>query len=95
MIQMLRELINYRELLIAFTKRNIKMKYKQTFMGFLWAIFMPVVIVISGIMVRKAMSVMSGKGLDFTQIVSVTVKALPWAFLWARSNLPLGRWSAI
>jgi len=77
---MIRELIDYRELLFAFTKRNIKIKYKQTFMGFLWAIFMPVVIVISGIMVRKAMSVLSGKGLDFTQIVSVTVKALPWAF---------------
>jgi len=80
MIEMFRELIKYRELLWAFTVRNIKIRYKQTVMGFLWAIFMPVMIVLSGIVVKAAMSMMSGKPLELSQIVSVSVKALPWAF---------------
>ena len=80
MNEMVRELINYQELLFAFTKRNIQIKYKQTFMGFLWAIFMPIIIVFSGIMVRKAMSTLSGHPLLGSQIASVAVKALPWAF---------------
>lgn len=80
MNEMIKELFNYRELLLAFTRRNIQMKYKQTFMGFLWALFMPAIIVISGIMVRKAMSVLSGKNLEWEHVASVAVKALPWAF---------------
>ena len=80
MNEMLQELIRYRELLVAFTKRNIQIKYKQTLMGFLWAIFMPIIIVFSGIMVRKAMAVLSGKPLEGESIASVAVKSLPWAF---------------
>lgn len=80
MKEMIKELIRYRELLGAFTRRNIKIKYKQTVMGFMWAIFMPIIIVLAGIMVKKAMSILSGKSLELAQIVSLTVKALPWAF---------------
>ena len=74
------ELLQYRELLVVLTMRNLKVRYKQTIMGFLWAIFMPLVIVLSGVMVRKAMSIISGSPLELAQIVSVSVKALPWAF---------------
>ena len=80
MNKMIKDLYSYRSLIAAFVIRNIKIKYKQTFMGFLWAIFMPLVIVLSGVMVKKAMSILSGNPLDFSQIVSVSVKALPWAF---------------
>lgn len=37
----LHELWNYRELLISFTMRDIKIRYKQTALGFLWAIIQP------------------------------------------------------
>ncbi|RKY02936.1 MAG: ABC transporter permease, partial [Spirochaetes bacterium] len=37
MLEMFRELIHSRELLWALAWRNIKIKYKQTAMGFLWA----------------------------------------------------------
>ena len=80
MNEMFRELFNYRELLFAFTKRNIQMKYKQTFMGVLWAVFMPFIIIFSGVMVRKAMSVISGFPIEGRQIMSVAIKSLPWAF---------------
>ena len=37
----LRELWNYRELLYSFTWRDVKIRYKQTALGFLWAIIQP------------------------------------------------------
>jgi len=80
MIEMIQELIQYRELLGALTWQNIRIRYKQTAMGFLWALFMPIIIVLSGIVVKKAMAVVSGRPLELTEIASVTVKALPWAF---------------
>ena len=73
-------LLEYKELLFALTKRNIKIRYKQSIMGFLWAIFMPAVIVISGIIVKKAMAIFAGRPLELIQIISVSVKALPSAF---------------
>ena len=37
----LKELWDYRELFYFFTWRDIKVKYKQTVLGFLWAILQP------------------------------------------------------
>jgi lipopolysaccharide transport system permease protein len=42
----LRELWLYKELFYMFTWRDVKVKYKQTFLGFTWAIFQPVVMTI-------------------------------------------------
>ena len=50
----LRELYKYRELLYMITYRDIKVRYKQSIMGFLWAILMPILIVMSGVVVRYA-----------------------------------------
>src|SRR5688572_14925085 len=41
-----KELWEYRELFYFFTWRDVKVKYKQTFLGFLWAILQPVVMVL-------------------------------------------------
>lgn len=41
--EMLREQVEYRELFWQMTKRDLLLRYKQTIMGFGWAIFMPVV----------------------------------------------------
>ncbi len=38
-----RELIEYRDLLLRMTQRDLLLRYKQTFMGFAWAVFMPLV----------------------------------------------------
>ncbi len=38
---MLAEQRQYRELLFQMTKRDLLLRYKQTVMGFGWAIFMP------------------------------------------------------
>jgi ABC-type polysaccharide/polyol phosphate export permease len=80
MKDMLQELIQYRHLLYMLTWRDIKIKYKQSIMGFLWAIFMPMMIVAAGILVKKAFSMLSGKPMDLAQLATVSVKAVPWAF---------------
>lgn len=80
MREMIQELIQYRHLLFMLAWRDIKIKYKQSVMGFLWAIFMPMMIVAAGILVKKAFSMLSGKPMDLSQLASVSVKAIPWAF---------------
>ncbi len=81
MLKQLRELYTYRELLYMIVYRDIKVRYKQSIMGFLWAILMPVLIVLSGIVVRYAYALASGKPLEMADIASIAVKSLPWAFL--------------
>jgi lipopolysaccharide transport system permease protein len=80
MIEIFRELIQYRHLLFMLTWRDIKIKYKQSVMGFMWAIFMPIMIVSAGIMIKKAFSILSGNPMNLAQLSSVSVKAIPWAF---------------
>lgn len=41
--EMLRELVEYRELLYRMTARDLLVRYKQSVMGFGWAVFMPLV----------------------------------------------------
>ena len=40
---LIREQIEYRELLVQMVRRDLLLRYKQTIMGFGWAIFMPLV----------------------------------------------------
>jgi lipopolysaccharide transport system permease protein len=81
MTEDLRELYKYRELIYMITYRDIKVRYKQSIMGFLWAILMPILIVLSGVVVRYAYSVAAHAPLKTSDIAGVAVKALPWAFL--------------
>ena len=77
----LRELYKYRGLLYMIAYRDIKVRYKQSIMGFLWAILMPILIVMAGIVVRYAYSLAAHTPLQTVDIAGVAVKALPWTFL--------------
>ena len=79
-LDMVDELFQYRHLLLMLIWRDIRARYKQSVLGLLWAVFMPMMIVSAGILVRKAFSIISGTPLTLTDLVSVSVKALPWAF---------------
>jgi len=59
MTEELLELYRYRELLMVITFRDIKVRYKQSIMGFLWAILMPILIVMSGVVIRYAYALAS------------------------------------
>jgi lipopolysaccharide transport system permease protein len=41
--EMFREQLEFRELLLQITVRDLRLRYKQTVMGFGWALFMPIV----------------------------------------------------
>ena len=77
----LQELYKYRELLYMITYRDIKVRYKQSIMGFFWAILMPILIVMSGIVVRYAYAMVAHAPLKTADIASVAIKSVPWAFL--------------
>ena len=81
MSEALKELMKHRELLYMIAWREIKIRYKQSVMGFLWAILLPTVVIAAGILVRYGMSALSGKGVSAEAIAGVTVKALVWAFI--------------
>jgi ABC-type polysaccharide/polyol phosphate export permease len=80
MKEMIQELIEYRHLIYILAWRDIKIRYKQSVMGYLWAIFIPMVIVGAGIIVKIGFSMISGDPLELSSIASVTVKSLPWSF---------------
>jgi lipopolysaccharide transport system permease protein len=61
--------------------RDIKIRYKQSVMGFLWAILMPSLIVAAGVIVRYGLALASGKPLVNADVAGVAVKSVPWAFL--------------
>ncbi|RJP20376.1 MAG: hypothetical protein C4529_09645 [Deltaproteobacteria bacterium] len=86
----LSELISYRELIYMITWREIRIKYKQSVMGFLWAVFMPIIIVSAGVLVKYAFSLLSGKTFTFTEIATVSVKAIPWSFFVASIRFSTG-----
>src|SRR5713101_7268689 len=80
MFDAIRELLDHRDLLYMIAWREIKVKYKQSVMGMLWAVLMPSVIVCAGFIVRFAFATVSGNSLALSDLASVAVKAAPWAF---------------
>lgn len=68
------------DLLLVMTWRDIQIKYKQSIMGLLWAVLMPMIIVGAGMVVRVGMSKLSGTPLPPDNLASLSVKAIPWAF---------------
>lgn len=80
MRSMVRHLLERKDLLYILTWKEIRIRYKQSVMGFLWAVLMPILIVGTGMLVRKAFSMVSGTSVTMDDLLSVSVKAVPWAF---------------
>jgi lipopolysaccharide transport system permease protein len=70
----------HRDLLEQLTLRDIRLRYKQASMGLAWAVFMPCLIVLSGLVVRLAMAHLSGEKVVSIDIANIAVKGLGWAF---------------
>jgi ABC-type polysaccharide/polyol phosphate export permease len=49
-------------------------------MGFMWAILMPLLIVLVGVLVRYAYALSSNMPLQTADIASVAIRSVPWAF---------------
>jgi ABC-type polysaccharide/polyol phosphate export permease len=60
--------------------RDIRVKYKQSLLGVMWAVLMPATIVMAGLVVKFAMSKVSGQPMVVEDLANVSVRAVPWAF---------------
>lgn len=78
--EILADLREYRFLLYQLALRDVKIRYKQAVMGFFWAVFMPAVVVLAGLLVRYAMSYISGSAMDTTAVAGLAIKAVAWSF---------------
>ncbi len=71
---------SHRDLLYQLTLRDVRLRYKQAVMGFGWAIFMPMLVVLSGLIVRFAMAYYAGTSLVAEDVARMGVKGVAWAF---------------
>ena len=74
----LKEIWNYRELLYFLTKRDIKVRYKQTVLGGLWAIIQPVFTMIVFTLFFGRLAKMPSDGIPYP--IFVYVGLLPWTY---------------
>jgi ABC-type polysaccharide/polyol phosphate export permease len=74
------EIVRRRELLFILAWREIRVKYKQSVMGFMWAILMPTIIVGAGVFVKFAFASLTGAPMKNADIASVAARSVPWAF---------------
>ena len=74
------EVWDHRDLLEQLALRDIKLRYKRAAMGFMWAVFMPCLIVLSGLIIRYAMARIAGQTLVRSDIADIAVKGVGWAF---------------
>jgi ABC-type polysaccharide/polyol phosphate export permease len=79
-VEIVREISAGRELTRQLTLRDFRIRYKQAVFGLLWAVLMPGMIVLSGLVVRFAISQMSATEFQATIAASLGVKALAWGF---------------
>ena len=80
----------WRDLVLMLAWRDIRIKYKQTAMGFLWAILMPALVVSAGIAVQYGLGWYAGKRVDVQNLAAVAVKSVPWAFFIASLRFATG-----
>jgi lipopolysaccharide transport system permease protein len=80
----------WRDLVGMLAWRDIRIKYKQSVMGFLWAILMPSLVVGAGVAVQYGLSWYSGKQVDPSNLAAVAVKSVPWAFFVASVRFATG-----
>jgi ABC-type polysaccharide/polyol phosphate export permease len=71
---------DFRELLGQLARRDIAIRYKQAVMGFAWALFMPILIVLAGLIVRLALATVGGLEIDRASAGALALKGWTWAF---------------
>ncbi len=74
------DLVRYRELLNELSRRDLRIRYKQAVMGIAWAVLMPLVVALSGWVIRLAISYMAGGKLNQGELAGIAVKSVGWSF---------------
>lgn len=76
----LKALYRAREILYMLAWRDIRIRYKQSVMGLLWAILMPSLVVGAGVLVRVAAASYTGTPVDSADLAAIMIKAVAWSF---------------
>ena len=74
------DLVEFRELLVELTLRDIRIRYKQAAMGVFWAVLTPLVLLLSGWILRLAFGRLTGEAPNDVAMAGLAVKSLGWAF---------------
>jgi lipopolysaccharide transport system permease protein len=72
------DLVHYRDLLVQLTLRNIKVRYKQTLLGVLWAVLQPVLLTLVFAFSLRQLIPMASRQVPYP--VFVLSGMLPWVF---------------
>lgn len=79
----LRDLWASRELFVQLTQRDLKLRYRQAVMGFAWALFLPLLTITAGLILRMAFSSRGGVELS---LGGIAIKSWAWAFFAGAMN---------
>ncbi|MCB2153942.1 ABC transporter permease [bacterium] len=75
-LQTIKDVIEYRELFLAFVLRDIKVRYKQTALGIVWVVLQPI---ITGGVFAIVISILRGGGdVDLSDLLFYMVGMVPW-----------------
>ena len=77
MIAVARNLYQYRELIAALAKKNIVVRYKQAYLGILWAILKPIMLMLIFTLVKSFVGIETG---DIPYPILTFAALLPWIF---------------
>ncbi|HNQ04171.1 MAG TPA: ABC transporter permease [Thiobacillaceae bacterium] len=77
MLKVVKNLYDYRELMLTLAWKNIALRYKQAYLGIAWAIIKPVTLMLIFTLVRAFVGIESG---DVPYPILVFAALLPWTF---------------
>ena len=77
MIRIVKNLYNYRELIAALVWKNIVIRYKQSYLGILWAVLKPVMLMLIFSLVRSFVGIDTG---DMPYPILTFAALIPWVF---------------
>ena len=77
MLSITKNIHQYRELIIALAWKNIIVRYKQSYLGILWAVLKPIMLMLIFTLVRSFVGIESG---DIPYPILTFAALLPWVF---------------
>lgn len=77
MISVVKNLVDYRELIAALAWKNIIVRYKQAYLGILWAVVKPIMLMLIFTLVKSFVGIDSG---DIPYPILTFAALLPWVF---------------
>ena len=84
----MRRLFSYRHLIFALVQREYQLRYRQSFVGVLWAVFLPLATLGAGSLVFKEIAGVRTEGSSYE--VATLAALVPWTFLATALSLGVG-----